>query len=135
MKTIEILKKIGALTVPTTAKEIMGSPVVAVKSSQTVGEAFELLKEKDVEQLAVVDDHNRLVGDIKRFAVLDAILDSGSNTTVEGITTTGNYNIFSPDTDLLEIRKALKEVPVVFVADDDTPVGVIKRGDFFKEYK
>ena len=135
MKTIEILKKIGALTVPTKAKEIMGSPVVTVKGSQTVGEAFEILKEKDVGQLPVVDDHDCLVGDIKIFAVLDAIREGRDDATVEGIITTGDYSTFSSDADLLEIRKALEGVPVVFIADGNKPVGVIKKGDFFKEYK
>jgi predicted transcriptional regulator len=34
---------------------------------------------------------------------------------------------------LLEIKGALKEVPVVYIADDNKPVGVIKKGDFFKK--
>ena len=133
MEPIEILKKIGALTVPTKAKEIMGSPVVTVKGNQTVGEVFGILKEKDIEQLAVVDDYNHLIGDIGRFAVTDAIIERGNNTAVEEVKRTDDYAIFSPDTDLLEIQKALKEVPAVFIAEDNKPVGVIKKGDFFKE--
>lgn len=135
MKAIEILKKVGALTVPTTAEEIMGSPVFAVKGNQTVGEALGILKEKDIGQLAVVDDDGRLTGDIERFAVTDAIIERGNNTTVDEVKRTNDYVVFSPDTDLLEIRKALKAVPVVFIGEDNRPVGVIKKEDFLKEYK
>lgn len=135
MKPIEILKKVGALTVPTTAEEIMGSPVFSVKGNQTVGEALEILKEKDIGQLAVVDDDGHLIGDIERFAVTDAIIERGNNTTVNEIKRTDDYAVFSPDTDLLEIRKKLKSVPVVFIGEDNKPAGVIKKGDFLKEYK
>lgn len=135
MKPIEILKKVGAITVPTKAEEIMGSPVFTVRGNQTVGEALEILKEKDIGQLVVVDDHDHLIGDIGRFAVIDALIERGINTMVVEVKRTDDYDIFSPDTDLLEIQRALKEVPAVFIAEDNRPVGVIKKEDFFKEYK
>ena len=135
MKPIEILKKVGAITVPTKAEEIMGSPVFTVRGNQTVGEALEILKEKDIGQLVVVDDYDRLIGDIGRFAVTDALIERGINTMVEEVKRTDDYGIFSPDTDLLDIQKALKVVPVVFIAEDNRPVGVIKKEDFLKGYK
>lgn len=135
MKPIEFLKSIGAVTVPTTAEEIMGSPVVAVKGSQTVGEALEILKEKNIGQLAVVDDDEHLVGDIESVIVASTIIERGKNITVDEIKRTDDYEVFVQGTDLLGIKEALKNVPVVFIADDNKPVGVIKKEDFFKEHK
>jgi predicted transcriptional regulator len=135
MKAIEFLKDIGAVTVPTTAKEIMASPVVTVKGSQTVGEAHEILKEKNIGQLAVVDDNERLVGDIESVIVAGTIIERGKNITVDEVKRTDDYDTFSSGTDLLEIKKALKEVQAVFIADDNKPIGVIKKEDFFKDLK
>ncbi len=135
MKAIEFLKDIGAVTVPTTAEEIMASPVVTVKGSQTVGEALEILKEKNIGQLAVVDDNERLVGDIESVIVAGTIIERGKNITVDEVKRTDDYEVFVQGTDLLGIKEALKEKPVVFIADDNKPVGVIKKEDFFKEFK
>ena len=133
MKGIKILKNIGAITVPTTAEEIMGSPVVKVQTNQSVEEAFELMKLKNIDQLAVVDNHDRLVGDVASHELIKAIYERGNNTEVDEIKKTNDYTTFPRDTDLLEIKGALKEVPVVYIADDNKPVGVIKKGDFFKK--
>ena len=130
MKAIEFLKDIGAVTVPTTAEEIMASPVVTVKGSQTVGEALEILKEKNIGQLAVVDDNERLVGDIESVIVAGTIIERGKNITVDEVKRTDDYEVFVQGTDLLGIKEALKEKPVVFIADDNKPVGVIKKEDF-----
>ena len=135
MKAIEFLKDIGAVTVPTTAEEIMASPVVTVKGSQTVREALEILKEKNIGQLAVVDDNERLVGDIESVIVAGTIIERGKNITVDEVKRTDDYEVFVQGTDLLGIKEALKEKPVVFIADDNKPVGVIKKEDFFKEFK
>lgn len=135
MKAIEFLKDIGAVTVPTTAKEIMASPVVTVKGSQTVGEALEILKERNIGQLAVVDDNDHLVGDIESVIVAGTIIERGKNITVDEVKRTDDYDTFSSGTDLLEIKKALKEVQAVFIADDNKPIGVIKKEDFFKDLK
>ena len=135
MKPIEFLKDIGAVTVPTTAEEIMASPVVTVKGSQTVGEALEILKEKNIGQLAVVDDNDHLVGDIESVIVAGTIIERGKNITVDEVKRTDDYDTFSSGTDLLEIKKALKEVQAVFIADDNKPIGVIKKEDFFKDLK
>jgi predicted transcriptional regulator len=133
MKAIEFLKDIG--TVPTTAEEIMASPVVTVKGSQTVEEALEILKNTNIGQLAVVDDDEHLVGDIESVVVVSTIIEGRKNITVDELKRTDDYEVFVPGTDLLGIKKALKEKPVVFIADKNKPVGVIKKEDFFKELK
>jgi CBS domain-containing protein len=62
----------GALAIPRTAGEAMGSPAVTIRPDETVMQAAHQIAERDVNRLPVVDEDGRLVGIIARADVVRA---------------------------------------------------------------
>lgn len=54
--------------------DIMASPVVTIKPTATIAEAAQMLDEKKIRRLAVVDDKKRLIGIITRADILGAVI-------------------------------------------------------------
>ena len=62
-------KKIGDIVA-----DIMVSPAVRIKPTANIAEAAQVLDEKRIRRLPVVDDENRLIGLISRADILKAVL-------------------------------------------------------------
>ncbi len=54
--------------------DIMVSPVITIKSDMNIAEATQLMDEKRIRRLVVVDEQNVLVGIISRADILKAVL-------------------------------------------------------------
>ena len=54
--------------------DIMASPVVTIKPGATIAEAAQMLDEKKIRRLAVVDDKKALIGIITRADILKAVI-------------------------------------------------------------
>jgi CBS domain-containing protein len=54
--------------------DIMASPAITIKTRANIAEAVQLMDEKRIRRLPVVDDRNRLVGIISRADILKAVL-------------------------------------------------------------
>lgn len=54
--------------------DIMTSPAATIKPNANIAEAAQIMDEKKIRRLAVVDDRNRLVGIISRADILKAVL-------------------------------------------------------------
>ena len=54
--------------------DIMASPVITIKPGATIAEAAQILDEKKIRRLAVVDDKKKLIGIITRADILKAVI-------------------------------------------------------------
>lgn len=54
--------------------DIMASPVITIKPGATIAEAAQILDEKKIRRLAVVDDKKALIGIITRADILRAVI-------------------------------------------------------------
>jgi len=54
--------------------DIMASPAITIKTRANIAEAVQIMDEKRIRRLPVVDDGNRLVGIISRADILKAVL-------------------------------------------------------------
>ncbi|KAF0144751.1 MAG: cbs domain containing membrane protein [Nitrospirae bacterium] len=54
--------------------DIMTSPAATIKPNANIAEAAQVMDEKKIRRLAVVDDRNRLIGIISRADILKAVL-------------------------------------------------------------
>ncbi len=54
--------------------DIMTSPAATIKPNANIAEAAQIMDEKKIRRLAVVDDRNRLIGIISRADILKAVL-------------------------------------------------------------
>ena len=54
--------------------DIMTSPAATIKPHANIAEAVQIMDEKKIRRLAVVDDRNRLIGIISMADILKAVL-------------------------------------------------------------
>lgn len=54
--------------------DIMASPVITIKPDANIAEAAQIMDEKRIRRLVVVDDKNKLIGIISRADILKAVL-------------------------------------------------------------
>lgn len=116
--------------------EIKGREVWSIEASRSVYQAIEMMAEKGVGALPVLDDNARLAGIIsERDYARKLILKNRSSrkTTVADIMTTDVVCV-GEETSIdkcmsLMIQKKIRHLPVI---DGGTPVGIITVGDLLK---
>ena len=117
-----------------TAAEIMTTDLVTIAPEATVQEATDLLLERQISGLPVVDRHGRLVGVITEFALLAMVYDRDvQNQPVSRHMTPDVISVEADDpvsrvADLCIVHR-VRRVPVM---KDGQLVGVIARRDVLK---
>ena len=113
------------------AKDVMYSPVITIKSSDKVKKAIELMEEYAISQLPVVNDNGVPVGSITESTVLKKLL-SGEpekilKLKVEEIMEE-SFPTITPSTNIKDIQQLiLKKYPAVLVMEKGKIVGIITK--------
>jgi len=115
------------------AKDVMYSPVITIKSSEKVKKAIELMEKYAISQLPVVNDNGVPVGSITESTVLKKLL-SGEpekilKLKVEEIMEE-SFPTITPSTNIKDIQQLiLKKYPAVLVMEKGKIVGIITKID------
>ncbi|HEG43038.1 MAG TPA: CBS domain-containing protein [Phycisphaerales bacterium] len=115
-------------------KTIMTTNVVTVKSDTPIDRALELLIEKNITGLPVVDDDRTLIGIISEKDMLKLLPDLEDESATVADFMTKKITCFDQDEDLIAICECLmnnnfRRVPIV---SNGKLVGVISRRDIIK---
>ena len=124
-------------TVP--VREYMSSPVRTLRASATLEEADQLLHERDLSAVAIVDDGGRLVGVVSRTDLLESAsyghgraltLPSG---TVADVMTTSPISV-GVGTELRAAARTMRDERIhrLFVEDGSELVGVLSTRDLMR---
>ncbi len=114
-----------------TIRKIMSSPVVAVRATDSVGDALTLLTEQHTGGLPVVDTQGAVVGMVSELALLDVVFDADVKQQCVSQYMTQNVHVVHPD-DLLSRAAQLfalysfRRLPVV---EEGRLVGIVTRRD------
>ena len=111
--------------IPTTAADIMTSPVVAIPADTPVARIAELLHGNKISAMPVVDASGHVLGLVSEFDLL-----AKDGDTAESLMTTAVISV-SPATRISDLRQLLVERRIrrLPVLADGRLVGIVSRGD------
>lgn len=117
------------------AEDIMTSNVITVSPTDSVKKVIQVLIEKKVSGVPVVDDQNNVLGVVTEYDLILGIATVGSGRDIRQIMKK-IFTSISPKTDVEEITdmiltKRFKSFPVI--DDDGKLVGVVSRRDIMSE--
>ena len=117
---------------PMKIREIMKSPVIAVKPSETVGKVLEIMYKENVNGTPIVDDHNSLLGIIVKADIYRFLADPGhyKSCPVEWVMIKEVVNA-QADEDLMAVVKRLRDKDVIAlpIVEGDILVGIVSIED------
>lgn len=114
-------------------KEIMKSPVISVKPSDTVGRVLEIMKNENINGTPIVDEGKHLIGMIVKADIYRFLIDPGhyKSCPVEWVMT---KNVIKADAneDLIEVAKRLRDNDIIAlpVLEDGVVIGIVSIEDF-----
>jgi len=117
------------------AKDIMTKNVVSIRSDTPILKAIDLLLEKKISGLPVVDEQMSLVGVLSGKDLLNILFikDIDINTPIERFMTQEviKFDVNDSVIDIADLflKKFIRRVPIV---ENDKLVGIISRGDMLK---
>lgn len=126
-------------------REWMSSPVESIRPETPISDAHQMMKEKSIRRLPVVDKHGKLVGiitkgDVREASPSDATTLSiwelnylWAKLTAEKVMTSNPYTI-SPDDPIIDAAEIMldKKVSGVPVVENGKLVGIITESDVFR---
>lgn len=115
------------------AKDVMHSPVITVKSTDTVRKAVELMRKHNISQLPVLKE-KFMVGSVKESTIIHRIIRGGN---IRKMFFTPIYNIMenpfitvNPSMGIDEVLSIMSSGhPAVLVIDKETLIGIITKID------
>jgi len=115
------------------ARDVMYSPVITIKSKEKVKKAIELMEKYAISQLPVVNDNGVPVGSITESTVLKKLLSGDPEKIfqlkVEEIMEE-SFPTITPSTNIKDIQQLiLKKYPAVLVMEKGKIVGIITKID------
>jgi CBS domain-containing protein len=118
----------------TAAKNIMTKDVITVKDHTPIREAIEILVEKRISGLPVINDRNELVGVITEKDLLKLIFAGDIDLGIVADYMTREVVTLDEETDLLDVCETLiemnfKRIPIL---KDEHLAGIISRRDMIK---
>ncbi len=117
------------------AKDIMSKNIITIGPDETIYDAVNLLYNKRVSGLPVVDKDNKLIGLITENDVLNLVFSGNSRTTKVADVMTKNVMSFRPDTDIDKISLVISEKKfrrVIIVDESGKVAGIVSRHDIIK---
>lgn len=121
-------------------KDIMSKEVETINEHQKIKEAYEIMREKNYEQLVVLDDDGRLKGIVNKYYILNALIDEidFAKTTIHlEISSILNKDVIATDpiSDIRRVARVMMDfnlnaIPVV--NKNDELVGIVSRSDIVK---
>ena len=118
-------------------REIMKSPVISVKPSDTIGRVLEIMKNQNVNGTPIVDEENHLLGIIVKADIYRFLIDPGhyESCPVEWVMTKEVIKA-DVDEDMIDVAKRLRDNDIIAlpVLEDDIVVGIISIEDYIAYY-
>ncbi len=118
-------------------REIMKSPVIAVRPSDTIGRVLEIMKSENVNGTPIVDEKSHIVGIIVKADIYRFLIDPGhyESCPVEWVMTKKVVKA-NVDEDIIDVAKRLRQNDIIAlpVLDDDILVGIVSIEDFVDYY-
>ena len=118
-------------------REIMKSPVISVKPSDTIGRVLEIMKNQNVNGTLIVDEENHLLGIIVKADIYRFLIDPGhyESCPVEWVMTKEVIKA-DVDEDMIDVAKRLRDNDIIAlpVLEDDIVVGIISIEDYIDYY-
>lgn len=113
-------------------REIMRTPVIAVKPTETIGKALEIMDKERIHGTPIINDENRLLGIIVKADIYRFLMDPGhyESCPVEWVMTKEVIKA-DVDEDIIAVAKRLraKDVIALPIVEGDTLVGIISIED------
>jgi len=113
-------------------REIMRTPVIAVKPTETIGKALEIMDKEKIHGTPIINDENRLLGIIVKADIYRFLMDPGhyESCPVEWVMTKEVIKA-DVDEDIIAVAKRLraKDVIALPIVEGDALVGIISIED------
>ena len=113
-------------------REIMRTPVIAVKPTETIGKALEIMDKERIHGTPIINDENRLLGIIVKADIYRFLMDPGhyESCPVEWVMTKEVIKA-DVDEDIIAVAKRLraKDVIALPIVEGDALVGIISIED------
>lgn len=113
-------------------REIMRTPVIAVKPSETVGKALKIMNKENINGTPIVDDDNNLLGIIVKADIYRFLMDPGhyESCPVEWVMIKEVVKA-QADEDIMEVAKRLRDKDVIAlpIVEGDAMVGIVSIED------
>ncbi|MDI6757694.1 MAG: CBS domain-containing protein [Endomicrobiia bacterium] len=117
------------------AKDIMSTTITTIHPDETIYDAVNLLYNKKISGLPVVDSDGKLVGIITENDVLNLVFSGSARSTKVSDIMTKNVVTFSPDTDVDKISLTISEKKyrrVIITDENNKVVGIVSRHDIIR---
>jgi len=117
------------------AKDIMSTNITTIQPDATIYDAVNLLYNKRVSGLPVVDDSGKLVGIISENDILNLVFSGSARSTKVSDVMTKNVVTFSPDSEVDKISLTISEKKyrrVIITDTDNKVVGIVSRHDIIR---
>ena len=109
-----------------TVKEKMIKNPISVSPDESIANARNIMKKKDISQIPVIDkNRNIIMGIITEESILDNQNGIKCSDSMEF-----NYAILEPDSDLEKAREIIRNTQVILVVEDKKLVGLLTKADF-----
>jgi CBS domain-containing protein len=117
------------------AKDIMSTNITTIHPDATIYDAVNLLYNKRVSGLPVVDSDGKLAGIISENDVLNLVFSGSARSTKVSDVMTKSVVTFSPDSDVDKISLTISEKKyrrVIITDADNRVVGIVSRHDIIR---
>ena len=119
------------------ARTMMKSPLATCDPTMTLREAYQMMRNRKIGSLGVVDSENKLLGLLNFASLADAVLMRGAKpeAPVLEVACEKPY-LVKPDTPLWQIEEIQNdhEVKYIIVAENDSPIGMISQTDILNSF-
>ncbi|MBT4541144.1 CBS domain-containing protein [Candidatus Woesearchaeota archaeon] len=120
------------------AKDVLNKNIIFLKASDTLKEATQVMKKKNISQLPVIDPKHKevVIGMISEALILDAIMKKISPDSKVSEIMKDCPPIVAKDAEISMIGNLLKFYPMVIVKEKGKTIGIITKADLLgKVYK
>ena len=117
------------------ASDIMTSPVITVKKDMRLTDVIELMLNKRIGAVMVVDDDDMVQGMISEFDVMNLAFDGHAMETTAGEAMSTHLISFPPEASIEElvsccVSRRIRRIPIV---KEGKLVGIVSRRDILRE--
>lgn len=117
------------------ASDVMTREVITAKKEMLLTDVMEVLLEKRISGIPIVDDQGRLEGIVTEIDLVNSMLSGNADETKVGEIMSTSITFFPPNATCAEMASCftanrIRRVPIV---DKDKLVGIVSRRDILKE--
>ncbi len=117
------------------AKRVMNSPVLSVYANTPLKEAAEMMIEREISQMPVLDEDaegDRIVGSITENSIVKALVSKSAGDAKVGDVMEDPFPSIDPEESIRSVLSLLLETQAVLVVENGKLVGIITKQDVMK---